>query len=190
MGRPADTADRRAPCPVVAGKADIALKEDVLIMRHDLAPLFRSTVGFDRAARLLEAARHLDAGTNYPPCDIEAIGEADYAVTLAVAGFQADDLTVEVRDGMLLVAGRKGSAPAGDTTAPEVKILHRGIATRDFLRKFHLAEHVRVTGARLENGLLRIELSRELPKAKAPVKVAIATANAAAAAETATSAAA
>ncbi len=158
-------------------------------MRHDLAPLFRSTVGFDRAARLLDAARHLDAGTNYPPYDIEAIGETDYAVTLAVAGFETDDLTVEVRDAMLVVAGRKSGAPAGDTAAPEVKILHRGIATRDFLRKFHLAEHVRVTGARLENGLLRIELSRELPKAKAPVTVAIAT-TVAAAAETATSAAA
>lgn len=143
-------------------------------MMRDLAPLFRSTVGFDRAARLMEAARHMDAGTNYPPYDIEAIGDTDYAVTLAVAGFDADDLMVEVRDGMLLVAGRKSSASGEDADTAEARFLHRGIATRDFLRKFHLAEHVKVTGARLENGLLRIDLAREEPKAKAPVKVAIA----------------
>lgn len=140
-------------------------------MMRDLAPLYRSSVGFDRAARLLEAARHMDAGTNYPPYDIEAIGENDYAVTLAVAGFDAADLTVEVRDGMLIVAGRKAS----DAEANDVVFLHRGIATRDFLRKFHLAEHVKVTGARLDNGLLRIDLARELPAAKAPRSVAIAT---------------
>lgn len=143
-------------------------------MIRDLAPLFRSTVGFDRAARLMEAARHMDAGTNYPPYDIEAIGETDYAVTLAVAGFEPDDLLVEVRDGMLVVAGRKASGKGEDGGAPAATYLHRGIAARDFLRKFHLAEHVKVTGARLENGLLRIDLAREEPKAKAPLKVAIA----------------
>lgn len=141
-------------------------------MMRDLAPLFRSTVGFDRAARLMEAARHVDAGTNYPPYDIEAIGETDYAVTLAVAGFDDADLTVEVRDGMLVVAGRKSKGE--DEAAAAGRFLHRGIATRDFLRKFHLAEHVKVTAARLENGLLRIELAREEPKAKAPVRIAIA----------------
>ncbi|SOD91144.1 Hsp20 family protein [Caenispirillum bisanense] len=143
-------------------------------MIEDLAPLFRSTVGFDRAARLMEAARHRDGGTNYPPYDIEAIGETAYAVTLAVAGFEPDDLLVEVRDGMLIVAGRKASGKGEDGGAPAAITLHRGIASRDFLRKFHLAEHVKVTGARLENGLLRIDLAREEPKAKAPLKIAIA----------------
>lgn len=138
---------------------------------RDLTPLYRSTVGFDRAARLLEGARRMDGGTNYPPYDIEAIGDNGYAVTLAVAGFEADDLTVEVRDGMLTVAGRKASEKA---TGEQV-FLHRGIATRDFLRKFHLADHVKVTGATLENGLLHVALVREVPEAKAPRKIAIAT---------------
>lgn len=115
---------------------------------RDLTPLYRSTVGFDRAARLMEGARRMESGTNYPPYDIEAIGENGYAVTLAVAGFDSDDLTVEVRDDMLVVAGRKVSEQ--DTNAQV--FLHRGIATRDFLRKFHLADHVRVTGATLDNG--------------------------------------
>lgn len=136
---------------------------------RDLAPLYRSTVGFDRAARLLETARRIDAGTNYPPYDIEAIGEDAYAVTLAVAGFESDDLIVEVRDGMLVVAGRKAAEKAADETV----FLHRGIATRDFHRKFHLADDVRVSGAAMEHGLLRIDLVRERP-AEAPVrKVAI-----------------
>ncbi|EKV26283.1 16 kDa heat shock protein A [Caenispirillum salinarum AK4] len=142
---------------------------------RDLTPLYRSTVGFDRAARLMEGARRMDGGTNYPPYDIEAIGENGYAVTLAVAGFEADDLTVEVRDGMLVVAGRKASETDADADTDEPVFLHRGIATRDFLRKFHLADHVKVTGAGLENGLLRIDLVREVPEAKAPRKVAIAT---------------
>ncbi|WP_404379308.1 Hsp20 family protein [Caenispirillum salinarum] len=140
---------------------------------RDLTPLYRSTVGFDRAARLMEGARRMDGGTNYPPYDIEAIGENGYAVTLAVAGFEADDLTVEVRDDMLVVAGRKASDTNED--ADEPVFLHRGIATRDFLRKFHLADHVKVTAAGLENGLLRIDLMREVPEAKTPRKVAIAT---------------
>lgn len=138
---------------------------------RDLTPLYRSTVGFDRAARLMEGARRMEGGTNYPPYDIEAIGENGYAVTLAVAGFEADDLTVEMRDGMLVVAGRKAS----EQDADEQVFLHRGIATRDFLRKFHLADHVKVTGAALENGLLRVDLVREVPEAKAPRKVSIAT---------------
>jgi molecular chaperone IbpA len=140
---------------------------------RDLTPLYRSTVGFDRAARLMEGARRMDGGTNYPPYDIEALGENGYAVTLAVAGFEADDLSVEVRDGMLVVTGRKASD--SEQGADQQVFLHRGIATRDFLRKFHLADHVKVTGAALENGLLRIDLLREVPEAKAPRKVSIAT---------------
>lgn len=145
---------------------------------RDLTPLYRSSVGFDRAARLIEAARHVDAGTNYPPYDIEAIGEDSYAVTLAIAGFHADDLIVEVRDGMLVVAGRKAS----EADADKAVFLHRGIATRDFLRKFHLADGVRVTGASMDNGLLRIDLAREVPKTKTTRKVAISTEKPAAAA--------
>ena len=130
----------------------------------DFAPLYRATVGFDRAADLMDRALNADT-TTYPPYNIEKTAEDAYRITLAVAGFAADDLTVEVRDGALYVtAGR---------TPDEKTYLHRGIATRAFERRFALADHVRVTGALHENGLLHIDLTRETPEALRPRRIEI-----------------
>jgi len=136
----------------------------------DLSPLFRSTVGYDRLAHLAEAARRgNDGAASYPPYNIEKRGDDGYAITLAVAGFAPDELTVEVEDAVLTVAGRKARADA----AAEPELLHRGIAFRDFVRRFQLADQVKVDGADLDNGLLTVRLHREAPLAAKPRQIPV-----------------
>lgn len=140
-------------------------------MRHfDLSPLYRSTVGFDRLFSLLDQASGVDSQPSYPPYNIERTGENAYRITIAVAGFGESDLAIEVREQALSVRGEK-SARAEEQTG---EILHQGIAARAFERRFQLADHVQVTGANLENGLLHIDLVREVPEAKKPRLIPIA----------------
>ena len=133
----------------------------------DLTPLFRSSVGFDRMTSMLETASRMDANpaNTYPPYNIERQSEDAYRITMAVAGFTLDDLEIEIQDQALTVRGRQGEKADDDTNT---HYLHRGIATRAFERRFHLAEHIRVAGAKLENGLLHVELVREVPEALRP----------------------
>ncbi len=135
----------------------------------DLTPLYRTMVGFDRMAAMIDNASRLDGAQGYPPYNIERVADDAFAIEIAVAGFGEDDLEIETKDGLLTVAGRK--EPVGDND--EREFLHRGIAERGFLRRFQLADHVLVTGADLRNGLLRIDLLRELPEAKKPRKIEI-----------------
>lgn len=139
-------------------------------MRHfDLAPLYRATVGFDQLADLMDRVLANDvAQPGYPPYNIEKTDEDSYRISLAVAGFSDDDLTVEVKEQALVVSARKAD---GDD---QRSYLHRGIATRAFERRFALADHVRVTGATHENGMLHIDLKREVPEALKPRRIAIA----------------
>jgi len=135
----------------------------------DLAPLYRATVGFDRIADLMDRALTADvAQPTYPPYNIEKTAEDAYRISIAVAGFTPDDLTVEVRDGSLFVSARKA------TDESERKYLHRGIANRAFERRFALADHVRVTGAVHEHGMLHLDLVREMPEALKPRRIEIA----------------
>ncbi len=135
----------------------------------DFSPLFRSTIGFDRLTRLMDAASQVDAGSAYPPYNIEATGENAYRLTMAVAGFGADDLEITAKEGALVVTGKARKED-------EAKhYLHRGIARRAFERRFQLADHIRVSGASLDNGLLHVELVREVPEALKPRKIEIAT---------------
>lgn len=140
----------------------------------DFAPLYRATVGFDRIADLMDRVLASDvAQPTYPPYNIEKTAEDAYRISIAVAGFAPDELTVEVRDGSLFVSARK----AEDET--ERTYLHRGIATRAFERRFALADHVRVSGAVHENGMLHLDLIRETPEALKPRRIEIARANSA-----------
>ena len=135
----------------------------------DLAPLYRATVGFDQIADIMD--RVLTADVNhptYPPYNIEKTADDAYRISIAVAGFSADDLAVEVREGALIVSARKA-----DETV-ERTYLHRGIATRAFERKFQLADHVRIEGATHADGMLHIDLVREVPEALRPRRVEIA----------------
>lgn len=134
----------------------------------DLSPLYRATVGFDRMADLMDRALTADTtASTYPPYNIEKTGEDAYRITLAVAGFSADDLSVEMRDGAVVVTARKPESDDART------YLHRGIATRAFERKFTLAEHIRVEGAGYQDGMLHIDLVREVPEALKPRQIAI-----------------
>ncbi len=135
----------------------------------DLTPLYRATVGFDQIADLMDRALASDVGQNtYPPYNIEKTDDDAWRISIAVAGFSQDDLAIEVKDRGLHVTGRK----AGDDS--DRTYLHRGIATRAFERRFHLADHVRVTGASHENGMLHIDLMREVPEALKPRRIEIA----------------
>jgi len=136
----------------------------------DLSPLFRSSVGFDRMSRLLDAALQFDEPA-YPPYDIEKRGQDTYRITMAVAGFNEDDLEVTETEGTLIVRGRGRPEEQEAQSA----YLYRGIAGRAFERRFQLADFVHVTGARLENGLLHIDLVREVPEALKPRSVHIET---------------
>lgn len=134
----------------------------------DLAPLYRATVGFDRIADLMDRALTADvAQPTYPPYNIEKTADDSYRISIAVAGFTPDELSVEVKDGALFVAARK----APEET--ERSYLHRGIATRAFERRFALADHVRVTGATHEHGMLHVDLVRETPEALKPRRIEI-----------------
>ena len=133
----------------------------------DLTPLFRSTVGFDRLADMLDSVSQFDASQSYPPYNIERTDENHYQITLAVAGFGDQDLNVEVREGVLTVQGKR----AGE--AEKTHYLYQGIAGRSFERRFQLAENVEVRGARLANGLLHVDLERIVPEEKKPRRISI-----------------
>lgn len=136
----------------------------------DLAPLYRATVGFDQIADLMDRVMSNDVGqSNYPPYNIEKTSDDGWRISIAVAGFSDEDLSVEVRENALLVSARKP-----DETDEDRTYLHRGIATRAFERRFHLADHVRVTGASHENGMLHIDLVKEVPEALKPRRIEIA----------------
>lgn len=135
----------------------------------DLNPLYRTIVGFDRLADLLDAAANVEAGQGYPPYNIEQINENTYRVELAIAGFGKDDLDLEVRENVLTVTGRKNQGEEDDGR----NFVHRGIAERAFERRFHLADHVFVKDADLVDGLLVIQLQREIPEALKPRKIEI-----------------
>lgn len=141
----------------------------------DFTPVFRSTVGFDRMARLLDHAMRATEAANvptFPPYNIEKLGDDDYRITMAVAGFGEGDIEITAEDGQLVIAGKieKSDDEGGS-------YLHRGIATRNFERRFDLADHIRVNGASLENGLLHVSLVREVPEAKKPRKIEIGSAS-------------
>jgi molecular chaperone IbpA len=138
---------------------------------YDFSPLYRSTVGFDRVFDLLDHAGRGE--TNWPPYNIEKMGETEYRITMAVADFAPDEIELVQQENTLLVEARKHPEPEG------VQVLHRGIATRSFRQTFNLADHVKVSGARLEHGLLAIELVREVPEAMKPRRIEIGTGNAA-----------
>jgi len=135
---------------------------------YDFSPYRRSTVGFDRLFDFLESASRAEQD-NYPPFDIEKLGDDSYRITLAVAGFKRDEIEIVAHQNMLTISGRRG-----DDRGKDGNFLHMGIATRAFERKFELADFVRVTGADLADGLLRIELAREVPEAMKPRKIDIA----------------
>ena len=134
----------------------------------DFSPLYRSVVGFDRLADLLDSAA-AETATGYPPYNIERTGENEYRVEIAVAGFKPDELSIEVKEAVLTVQGRKA---ANDS---ERRFVHRGLAERNFERRFQLAEYVLVTDAQLADGLLAISLKRELPEALKPRRIEIGT---------------
>ena len=138
-------------------------------MRHfDLTPLYRSTGGFDRLASVFDSLASVDGDTpTYPPYNIERRGENEYRISMAVAGFAEGDLNIEVKENAVTVRGERGEK------SEETDYLHRGIATRAFERRFQLADHVEVKGANLENGLLHIDLVRELPETMKPRSVEI-----------------
>ena len=137
----------------------------------DLSPLYRSTVGFDRLFSVLDSLTNVDStAQTYPPYNIERTGENTYRVTMAVAGFGEDDLSIETKENTLSVKGEKKAEAEGK----EAEFLYRGIAARTFERRFQLADHVEVKGASLENGLLHIDLVREIPEAMKPRTIAIA----------------
>lgn len=139
--------------------------------QFDLAPLYRSTVGFDRLFSALDQFVSADAVPTYPPYNIERTGENAYRITVAVAGFTDADLAIEVKENALTLKGERKA-----DQDRKVEILHQGIAARGFERRFQLADYVQVTGAVLENGLLHIDLVREIPEAKKPRQIQIASA--------------
>lgn len=136
--------------------------------RFDLTPLFRSTVGFDRMSELLDAATRLDdAQLSYPPYNIEKTGEDTYRITMAVAGFGQDDLNIVSQENSLLISGQAQEPEEG------VEYLHRGIARRAFQRRLELADHIKVKSAELVNGLLSVDLVREIPEEQKPREIKI-----------------
>ena len=134
----------------------------------DFAPLYRNSVGFDRLASMLSSAARQEQGQSYPPYNIRSLGENHYQITMAVAGFSDDDLSITTEQNRLVITGR-----SKDEAEEHGEYLHRGIATRAFERRFNLADHVRVVSASLENGLLHVDLERELPEAMKPRTIKI-----------------
>jgi len=150
----------------------VALKEDMAMHTIDFSPLFRHSVGFDRMQRLLDSATRLDTNTQaYPPYNIEAQGEDEYRITMAVAGFSPDEMDVVVNENTLVISGKHKE----ETT--EGEFLHRGIARRTFERRFDLADTIRVTGSYLDHGLLHVTLVREVPEENKPRQITIQTAD-------------
>jgi molecular chaperone IbpA len=134
---------------------------------YDLSPLYRTAIGFDRLADMLTNASRVD-GNGYPPYNIESRGEDEYRISMAVAGFSESDLDIVTEQNTLTVSGSRAESDDEDR-----EFLYRGIATRSFERRFQLADHVRVVSARLENGLLHIDLKRELPEQMKPRRIRI-----------------
>ena len=135
----------------------------------DLAPLYRSTVGFDRLFSMLDQAAGLESAPTYPPYNIERTGENAYRISVAVAGFGESELSLESKESTLTIRGEKKEK----TEEPKGEVLYQGIAARAFERRFQLADHVQVTGAALEHGLLHVDLVREIPEAKKPRQIPI-----------------
>jgi len=136
---------------------------------YDLTPLFRSAIGFDRMARLVETARAAAEGPAYPPYNIEKTAEDSYVLTMAVAGFGPEDIDVTVHENTLIVSGRAAAPQAPESG----RVLYRGIAGRAFERRFALADHIVVEGADLVHGLLHVSLKRQVPEALKPRRIAI-----------------
>lgn len=134
----------------------------------DFAPLYRTSVGFDRLASMLSSANRQDQGNSYPPYNIRTTSEDHYQITMAVAGFSENDIEITTEQTRLLIVGNRA-----DEAEEQGEYLHRGIATRSFERRFNLADHVKVVNANLENGLLHIDLERELPEAMKPRTIKI-----------------
>ena len=135
----------------------------------DMTPLYRSTIGFDRLANIFDALGATDNNSAFPPYNVARTGETDYRISMAVAGFAEDELEIILRGGVLRVRGGATS----DGADADTQLLYRGIAKRDFERNFQLADNVQVSGAHLDNGLLHIELVREVPEAEKPRKINI-----------------
>jgi molecular chaperone IbpA len=141
----------------------------------DFSPLYRSFIGVDHLANLIDKASQPGKQSSYPPYNIELLAENQYRITMAVAGFSEDDIDIESKDNGLIIVGTKQVAANSDQeniSAPR-HFLHQGIAERNFERKFQLGEHVKVIGAFMENGLLHVDLEREVPEALKPRKIAI-----------------
>ena len=136
----------------------------------DLSPLYRSFIGSDHLASMIDAAARNEKQTSYPPYNIELVSEDKYRITMAVAGFAQDDVEIVVQENTLVVTGNK---PNTDKEADTKQFLHKGISERNFERKFQLGDHVKVLAAEMENGLLNIELERVIPEAKKPRKIEI-----------------
>ncbi|MEJ8573839.1 Hsp20 family protein [Microbaculum marinum] len=139
--------------------------------QYDLSPLYRSTVGFDRLFNMMDQMSNVDNGTGYPPYNIERTGENAYRISMAIAGFGEKDLTIEVKENVLSIHGEKTVEDGKERG----EVLYRGIAERSFDRRFQLADHVEVRGAVLENGLLHVDLVREIPEALKPRTIQIST---------------
>jgi len=137
---------------------------------QDFSPLYRSFIGFDHLANLIDKASRTEKQSSYPPYNIESLTEDQYRITMAVAGFAEEELDIESKQNTLVVSGTKGSSKE---KATEGKFLYQGIADRNFERKFQLGDHVKVVGAFIEHGLLHIDLEREIPEALKPRKIAI-----------------
>ena len=138
----------------------------------DLSPLYRSFIGFDRLASMIDAASQNGNQATYPPYNIELLGEDKYRISMAIAGFSKDDVSIEIIENSLTVTGKKADESEQEK-AEKREFLHKGISERDFERKFHLGDHVKVTGASLEHGLLNIDLEREIPEEKKPRQIEI-----------------
>ncbi|MDR3461537.1 MAG: Hsp20 family protein [Beijerinckiaceae bacterium] len=146
--------------------------------QFDLSPLYRSTVGFDRLFTLLDQVSAPDSLPGYPPYNIERTGELNYRITVAVAGFAENELSIESKENGLTIRGSKATTPQDDEKAGargRGEVLYQGIAARAFERRFQLADHVQVTGATLEHGLLHVDLVREIPEAQKPRQIEIQT---------------
>ena len=133
----------------------------------DFTPLYRSSIGFDHLARMLDEATTFENPT-YPPYNIERVGEDEYLISVAIAGFKPDDVNIEVKGGDLTISGKKNEKPEAKSD-----FLHQGIAGRAFERRFQLADHVRIDGAKLDHGLLHLDLTRDLPEAVKPRRIPI-----------------
>ncbi|MGI4859282.1 MAG: Hsp20 family protein [Janthinobacterium lividum] len=137
-------------------------------MRHfDFSPLYRSAIGFDHLARMLDDTMRSDTQTSYPPYNVELVGENQYRITMAIAGFQRSELEIEFERDTLKIVGRRAERESTRT------YLHRGIAERDFEHRFRVADHVKVVSAALDNGILQIDLVREVPEALKPRRIEI-----------------